>query len=29
MDRPATNQALGAVAGLLCRLARDHAAASI
>lgn len=29
MDRPAANQALAAVAGLLQRLARDHAAASI
>lgn len=29
MDRPAANQALGAVAGLLHRLARDHATASV
>jgi hypothetical protein len=29
MDRPAANQALGAVAGLLHRLAHDHAAASV
>ena len=28
MDRAAATQALGAVAGLLHRLARDHAAAS-
>lgn len=29
MDRPTANQALGAVAGLLHRLAHDHAAASV
>jgi hypothetical protein len=29
MDRPTANQALGAVAGLLHRLAHDHATASI
>jgi hypothetical protein len=29
MDRPAANQALGAVAGMLHRLARDRAAANV